>query len=343
MRPWETIFAGFSGILFSYSTLAAPVPAPSAVDESRKSRLVFHDSIDLQDPLLRKRIYFWKKVFSLYGSNIAILHNTDHPWIVYKVIRLPYSLSQVKNSVLAHQWDRKLSAHMARTREILRRILDKTARREKLSNEEKTLARKFQGLGRGALEGALRPGMFRVQRGMRPDFQIALARAQDLLPAMEDELARENVPAELARLPFIESMFNHNAISSVGARGIWQLMPDTARMYGLSVGRFQDERTNHVKATRAAARFLKDYFRSLKSWPLAITAYNQGLGTIRTAVGKMGTRDISTVIRHYRGGAFGFAGQNFFAEFMAALELERYPGQYFGQAESQPKNLSMGD
>lgn len=81
--------------------------------------------------------------------------------------------------------------------------------------------------------------------------------------------------------PFIESSFDYSAHSSVGAAGIWQFMPRTARVYKMAVGRYVDERRDPIKATRAAAKYLKTAYDALGSWPLAIVSYNHGVGGVR--------------------------------------------------------------
>jgi len=149
---------------------------------------------------------------------------------------------------------------------------------------------------------------------------------------MERIFKRKGLPTELSRLPFIESMFNRHARSEAGAVGLWQFMPRTARMYGLKISRHRDDRKKPMRSTRAAARFLKDYYRAFRSWPLAITAYNHGITGIRQASKQLRTKDINKIIRSWRGNRFGFAAQNFYAEFMAAVELEKYTSQYFGKS-----------
>jgi membrane-bound lytic murein transglycosylase D len=91
-----------------------------------------------------------------------------------------------------------------------------------------------------------------------------------------------------------------------------------------------------LRASRAAAKKLRDNFEMLHSWPLAITAYNRGASGVRRLVEKLGTTDIAEIV-DVRKGRFGFAGANFYANFLAALEVEHNADKYFGVLEVLPE------
>ena len=137
------------------------------------------------------------------------------------------------------------------------------------------------------------------------------------------------MPIELTRLPHIESSFENRALSKVGAAGIWQIMPATGRLY-LRVNRDVDERLHVRTATMAAAQILRENYEKLGTWPLAITAYNHGANGMKRAVDTVGTTDFGVIVQRYRGPLFGFASQNFYAEFLAALDVSQNYKQYFG-------------
>lgn len=112
----------------------------------------------------------------------------------------------------------------------------------------------------------------------------AVERVAQLRPLLNPILHEEGIPDEIAGLVLVESAGQPNALSPKGARGIWQLMPDTARRYGLTVAARQDERLDVGKATRAAARYLRGLHQQFGSWPLAFAAYNAGDRAVQQAL-----------------------------------------------------------
>ena len=149
-------------------------------------------------------------------------------------------------------------------------------------------------------------------------------------PEMERIFVAEGLPPELTRLPLIESCFNLDAYSKVGATGVWQFMPGTGRLY-MMVNGSVDERRDPIASTRAAARYLTNSYGRLGNWPLAITAYNHGPAGVARGVDETRSTDIVTLIRYYDGPGWGFSSRNFYAEFLAALDIEKHQEAYLGR------------
>lgn len=108
---------------------------------------------------------------------------------------------------------------------------------------------------------------------------------------MRAAFRRQGIPEDLTALALVESAMNPMALSPAGARGMWQFMPGTARRYGMRCDSTVDDRLDAVKATDAAARYLKAAYRRFGDWPLAISSYNCGPGSVENAIRKAGSRE----------------------------------------------------
>lgn len=110
-------------------------------------------------------------------------------------------------------------------------------------------------------------------------------------PIFEKALASYEIPAEIKYLPIVESKMDPQAVSRVGATGMWQFMFGTAKAYGLNMNNFVDERKDPIQASYAAAAYFRDAYEELGDWLLAIAAYNCGKGNVERAIAKAGSRD----------------------------------------------------
>ncbi len=116
-------------------------------------------------------------------------------------------------------------------------------------------------------------------------------RASAFFPVIEPIMARYKIPADFKYLPLVESALQAEAVSSAGAVGYWQLMPETARELGLTVEGQYDERQHLLKSTDAACRYLRFLHAKLGSWTLAAAAYNNGIGNLLSSIRRQRERD----------------------------------------------------
>ena len=121
--------------------------------------------------------------------------------------------------------------------------------------------------------------------------QAVMRRGEKYLPLIRAEAAARGVPPEIAYLPVIESAFNASAVSKSGAAGLWQFMRNSISPFGIRVDDWVDERRDFWKSTDAALRKLEENYRYFGDWPLALAAYNAGLGAVRRAAAKAGVND----------------------------------------------------
>lgn len=272
------------------------------------------------DSFVRKQVRFWEAVFQRYDSSSVIIHDLDEPLAMIDVIKFDRYLltdgtitniiASSEQTELVRRYIQRYEVAIERFAKLKEKALSFGAIERRIfevyQKDPATLARLYRGDVR-----------LRGQAGLADTFLVAAKRAQEYLPYMEDVFRKKGLPIQLTRLPFVESMFNLAARSKVGASGIWQFMPGTAREY-MTVNSLIDERNNPYKATLGAAKLFETNFRELGSWPLAVTAYNHGRGGMQRAVKEVGNNQLGNIITRYRSPSFGFASKNFYSEFVAA-------------------------
>lgn len=119
---------------------------------------------------------------------------------------------------------------------------------------------------------------------LRGSVSYMLGAANFYMPIFEQALETYGLPLELRYLPVIESALNPNAVSRVGATGLWQFMLETGKRYGLEVNSLVDERRDPIKSSYAAARYLRDLYKIFDDWSLVIAAYNCGPNKVNQAI-----------------------------------------------------------
>jgi membrane-bound lytic murein transglycosylase D len=164
------------------------------------------------------------------------------------------------------------------------------------------------------------------QTTRRRSFEAGLVRSRKFESIMKPIFTEYGIPTDLYYLALIESGFNPKAYSGAKAMGVWQFISSTGRLYGLRRTDWLDERRDPEKATRAAARHLKDLFGEFGSWPLAFAAYNAGRGRVQRAVAKAGTNDFWSL-------ELPGETRNYVPAFFAALIIAKDPERYGFQLE----------
>jgi membrane-bound lytic murein transglycosylase D len=276
-------------------------------------------------PELEKDVRFWIRVYTEVTTDQGLLHDDWNLGLVYEVLRFDPASSPA-------QRERRVAEAKTRYAGLLRRFA--AGETDNLTPHEQRILHAF---GEKATPSDFREAIDRIrfQLGQADRFHEGLIRAAVWEKQIAHTLGQHGVPPEIAALPHVESSFNLAAYSKVGAAGLWQFMPGTAKRF-MRVDGLVDERLDPYSATEAAANLMLYNYRLLGTWPLAVTAYNHGPGGLRRAQDELGTSDIAVIVKRYQGATFGFASRNFYVAFLAALEVDRNAERYFGPITRLP-------
>lgn len=165
-------------------------------------------------------------------------------------------------------------------------------------------------------------------------FEQWLTRLSRYRPLVENIFAEFHLPSDLVYLSLVESGFNPYAYSRAKATGPWQFMKGTAKLYGLRVDSYVDERRDPIKSTVAAARYLRDLYDLFGAWPLAMAAYNAGEGKVMRALLKAQAESFSDISKTR---LIRRETKEYVPRFMAATIIAKNPDRYgFSQQASAP-------
>ncbi len=283
---------------------------------------------------LKPQVDFWVNIYTKYNTFQGLIHDSRYINVVYAEV----DFSRIEN------YNNMSGAQQRRAREKLvkdkkNEIAERLKRLQKLESanglegEDLRVWNLFKDISESKkFVEASEKGRLRFQLGQKDRFIQGIYYSGRYLPKMEQIFREAGLPIELTRLPFVESSFNLKARSKVGASGIWQFMRYTGRLY-MKVNYLIDERNDPIVATHGAARLLKFNYNLLNNWPLAVTAYNFGPSGMKREKDKLKTDDLSEIIQRSTNRRLGFASGNFYASFLAVLEVEKNANKYFGNVD----------
>ena len=282
-------------------------------------------------PELQPDVDFWVDVFTEYGSDEGVLHDNRHLGVVYLRVSMPENISR-------RERQRRVDRHRKKIQAALRTLA--SGKRDNLTAEEsRVLALWPADVSNATLQAAV--SRVRYQQGLKERMRRGLERSGRWRSYINDEFTALGVPIEIAALPHVESSYNPNARSHVGASGIWQFTRSTGRRF-MRVDHVVDERNDPFSATRAAGKLMAYNYSIAGNWPMAITAYNHGLGGVRRAMRQFGDTNYVDILRNYKGRTFGFASRNFYVAFLAAMEVDQNVEKYFPRlVYEKPTNYSV--
>jgi len=287
---------------------------------------------------LLPRVSFWVEVFSRWDTSTAIFHDKDNPHRVFSTIKRKEGCRRSRKG-----------DSIDRERKRLKKALEATASKissgKSLTESQAQMEKLFIGAPVSEVRAA--GSRIRCQSGNRDRMQKALQQYTLYQPTILDALESENLTPELQYLPFVESAFNPEALSHVGAAGLWQIMPSTGRSLGLTVDHAVDERYDPTRATYAAAKYFRDSVDTLSEEafengyavtakelnPFVITSYNYGVRGMQRAVRQVGL-NYERLLVEYKSPSFQTAVKNFYASFLAARHVAKNADNFFVKVEA---------
>ena len=287
--------------------------SPSVIAQNHNGNPLFPRPAELE-PAIR----FWTRVYTEIDSDSGFLHDAENVSVIYR--RVDYNRQEVESYRRRIQEDLKVLA---------------TGKRSNLTLTQQEVLDAWGGADVSNAVLAAAVNNVRFQLGQSDRFVEGLIRSGAYREHIENVARERGLPVELAALPHVESSFHPGAYSHANAAGMWQFIRTTGQRY-MRIDNIVDERMDPYAATYAAMSLLEYNHGLLDSWPLALTAYNQGAGALARAKRELGTDNIATIVANYKGRNFGFAGRNFYPQFLAVLDVERQAQALFGLLHLDP-------
>lgn len=283
---------------------------------------------------LMPRVAFWIEVFSRWDTNTAVFHDKENPQRVYSTVNRSEGCRRSRKGDSIYNERRRLKKQ-------LESLARKQNKNQDLTQSELFLQSLFVGESSSEIKAAA--NRVRCQSGNQDRMREALAQFVRYQPTILAALEAQNLTPELQYLPFVESAFNPEALSHVGAAGLWQIMPSTGRTLGLTVDAKIDERYDPTLATYAAALYFRKSVDTLSGTafenghsvtakdlnPFVITSYNYGVRGMQRAIKQVGL-DYERLLVEYKSPSFQTAVKNFYASFLAARHVAKNSTRFFG-------------
>jgi membrane-bound lytic murein transglycosylase D len=330
--------------------------AKAAISD-KLTNLVLSDYKDIipeefeSSPYFYPTVRFWFGIYTQFDSKQIIIHDKDNLGLVYSVLDFTKLNTTGVNRF----------AQSAIVQKIIR---DKTSSitfaytQLSLGKTDSTLSQNILKLLRdhklvipaGAVERKkffdIRIENIRTQTGQRDAIATGINRMIPFSLFLKVIFAEFDLPSQLTAIPFLESSFNNVAESKVGALGIWQFMPHIGNHFMPKRTDMADYRSNPFIASIAALHLLKENYKILKSWDLAVTAYNSGTKHLVKARKDLGIKHLEEIFMQYNHPHIGFASKNFYAEFIALVATLAYRDEIFPAAEydsiHDPSQIKIG-
>jgi membrane-bound lytic murein transglycosylase D len=302
-------------------------------------------------PYFHPFVKFWFGIYTRYSSEQIVIHDKNNLGVVYSVLDFTHLGASKINRFAKANISKAIINE--KVKEIKAALIDLS-----IGNTENKLSisilKTLIDAGEHPPVSAIDRQKFflnkaeeiRSQTGQRNLIGSGIDRMIPFSAFLKNLFLEFNLPIQLLSIPFVESSFNNSAHSKVGAQGIWQFMPLISSYFMPKRSEIIDYRLNPLIASVAALHLLKENKMILKSWDLAVTAYNSGTKHLVKARKELKINSLEEIFLQYETPHIGFASKNFYAEFLAIAHTLAYKDEIF-QAQTippilSPESLSIG-
>ena len=290
-------------------------------------------------------VKFWFLIYTQFESNQVVIHDKDNMDLIYKV--LDYSSLQEKDLPLNTRYILQQKISDEKLQELKKDLIFLSENPFSLEPEAKAIYRSLLEVGiRAPIARIERAEFFkklsqniRTQTGQKNFIRDGVIRSQPYQHFLSKYFKSKKLPIELTSIPFLESSFNPRAHSKANALGAWQFMPLIASYFVPKRTPTLDYRANVGVASVSAAFLMAENYQILKSWDLAVTAYNSGTKHLLKTKRELASTevDLEAVIKHSDSEHFGFASKNFYSEFLALTRALAYREELFDDLHKQDR------
>ncbi len=340
VKLWLPILEGMffqSLLLLSALTLSDNLKAAdahdevTAVDTNVEASTIDSETDDDDDdddqafervPVLEGHVRFWRSVYGEWGANDIALHHPSKLERVYRVVRV----AEKDKATGSKRRRGDIQKALNETRAALDWLDEhKPSSSDRLSGVRLEVFRRLEGVH--AKDKYTRDAGLRAQNGVRERLGEGYRTSGAYAARVREMLTRAGLRDSIVALAFLESLMDIDALSSVGAAGVWQFMGYTAKEYMIANDTL-DERRDPILATQAAAHYLSLAHKEVGPWPVAITSYNYGRSGMRNAIRSAGTNDLGALFQNFRHQRWGFSARNYYAAFLGVHDLIEFPESY---------------
>lgn len=298
------------------------------------------------DSYFYPNVLFWFLIYTQFESSSVVIHDKTNLSIIYKVLDFSslHKKDLPRNTIYVLQ--DKISEDKV---DELRRDLEELSMNPySLSTSSKNILRALKQAGIGLPTSLSDRSIFftelkknlRTQTGQKNFIKSGIVESLPYQSFLFKLFEDKKLPKELLAIPFLESSFNPRAHSKVSAAGAWQFMPLISSYYLPKRAKNLDYRFNVGLSSVAAAKLISENYRILKTWDLAVTAYNSGTKHLLKTKRGLNRNDVSLedVIKHSDSKHFGFASKNFYSEFLALVHTLAYQEELFEGLHSHDRS-----